>query len=193
MNSHNWEGTNGESIDEIVQQYSEQFMQQFPKPTEPTEAEKEESFNDLVRRGIIKLPDIRLTILGEPKSQKRHRSTKVGNFIRQYDPSAADKGDFLSIVQKNAPEKPYDCPLKVDVWFFFTRPKSHYKSGKNSHLLKDNAPEWHTSKPDRDNLDKFVMDSLCKIYWRDDSVVCCGGIRKKYSDNPRTEIYITVL
>jgi len=136
---------------------------------------------------------IRLTVLGEPTAQKRHRHVSKGGFTRSYDPSAADKGDFLSIVQNNAPEKPFDCPLRVDVTFFFSRPKSHFKSGKNSHILKDNAPVWHTSRPDRDNLDKLVMDSMSKVFWRDDSLVCAGEIQKLYSDNPRTEITIRQL
>jgi Holliday junction resolvase RusA-like endonuclease len=103
---------------------------------------------------------IKLIILGEPKAQKRHRSTKIGKHIRQYDPSSADKGDFLSIVQKQAPEQPFDVPLKIEVKFFFSRPKSHYKAGKNSHQLKDSRPYYHTGKPDVDNLAKFVMDAM---------------------------------
>lgn len=136
---------------------------------------------------------IEVSILGEPSAQKRHRSVRFGGSIRQYDPSASDKGDFLSIIQKNAPEKPLDQPLRVDCSFYFSRPKSHFRTGANSHILKDTAPLWHTSRPDRDNLDKFVMDSMSKVYWRDDSVVCAGEIVKKYDSNPRTEIKITLL
>lgn len=131
---------------------------------------------------------ISLTILGEPKSQKRHRTVRMGGFNREYDPSATDKKDFLSIVQNNAPEKPFDCPLRLIVNLYFTRPKSHYKSGKNSHIIKDNAPIWHTGRPDWDNCGKFVSDALNKIYWRDDSILCEVGIRKRYSENPRIEI-----
>lgn len=136
---------------------------------------------------------IELTILGEPKAQKRHRHTSVGKFVRQYDPSAADKGDFLSIIQANAPDIPMTGPLRVDITFYFSRPKSHFRTGKNSHLLKENAPIWHVSKPDRDNLDKFVLDSMSKIYWKDDCMVCCGELMKLYSDNPRIEIRISPL
>ena len=54
---------------------------------------------------------IKLSILGEPKAQKRHRHVRMGNFVRQYDPSASDKGDFLSIVQYKAPIEPFAVPL----------------------------------------------------------------------------------
>ena len=59
--------------------------------------------------------------------------------------------------------------------------------------MKDTAPLWHTSKPDADNLGKFVMDSMNKIYWKDDSVIADLWIIKQYSDKPRTEIEISLL
>ena len=136
---------------------------------------------------------IEITVLGEPKAQKRHRHARRGNFIATYDPSSADKGDFLSIVQRSAPEKPFDCPIKVDAAFYFSRPKSHFKTGKNSHLLKDNVAVWHTSRNDCDNLLKFVMDAMNKIYWKDDATISQCTVKKQYSDNPRTEIKITEL
>jgi Holliday junction resolvase RusA-like endonuclease len=117
----------------------------------------------------------------------------MGNFVRQYDPSASDKGDFLSIIQRQAPKEPFSQPLAVAIRFYFSRPKSHFKTGKNSHILKDNAPNWHTSKPDCDNLAKFVMDSLNKIYWKDDSFIADLWITKQYNDKPRTEIEISLL
>lgn len=134
---------------------------------------------------------IKLSILGEPKAQKRHRHVRMGNFVRQYDPSASDKGDFLSVIQTNAPKEPFNEPLAVSISFYFSRPKSHFRTGKNTHILKENAPTWHTSKPDVDNLAKFVMDSMNKIYWKDDSIICDCWIIKQYGDRPRTEITIT--
>lgn len=136
---------------------------------------------------------ITLTVLGEPSAQKRHRHVSRGGFTRSYDPSASDKGDFLSLVHKNAPEKPYDCPLHVDLKFYFTRPKGHFKTGKNSHLMKDNAPKWHTGRNDVDNLCKFVFDAMNKIYWKDDGTISSCTITKEYCDNPRTEISISIL
>lgn len=137
---------------------------------------------------------ITFTVLGEPKAQKRHRSTRFGEKgLRNYDPSASDKQDFKWMAYKHRPEIPLDRPLRVDINFFFTRPKMHFRTGKNSHILKDTAPDWHIGKPDRDNLDKGVLDSLKGVFWRDDSIVCAGEIQKKYSDNPRVEVTITLL
>jgi len=139
---------------------------------------------------------IHLIILGDPKHQKRHRTTKIQTtdgreFNRRYDPSAGDKQDILRVVQAGAPPKPFDCPLRVELHLFYPRPKSHYRTGQYAGELKPNAPQWHTKKPDRDNADKIILDALSKVFWRDDCLVCDGRIVKRYSERPRTEIYIT--
>lgn len=131
-----------------------------------------------------------LSILGEPKAQARHRTVRMGTFNRNYDPTANYKKDLLHIAQDYAPNEPFNQPLKLIVDFYFTRPQSHFKSGKNSHILKDSAPLYHTCRPDSSNCLKVVEDALNKVYWRDDSVLCEVGVRKRYSENPRIEIKI---
>jgi Holliday junction resolvase RusA-like endonuclease len=132
-------------------------------------------------------------IAGEPKAQKRHRTVRIGNFNRNYDPSAADKGDFLSQIKKEAPWDIILGPIKVDITFHFSRPKSHYGTGNKSNILKPNAPHYHTCKPDRDNLDKMCLDSMSKVFWRDDSQVCTGTLTKVYSTKPGIEITVEEL
>lgn len=132
---------------------------------------------------------IKFTVLGEPKALKRHRIGKGFSF----DPSKGDKQDFLWMSKENAPYAPLDQPLKVTLLFYFQRPKSHFGTGKNKDILKENAPNNHTSRPDIDNLVKFVLDALNTIYWRDDSVISSLVVNKLYSDIPRTEIEIELL
>ena len=136
---------------------------------------------------------MKLIILGNPTALKRHRTFRRGNFTGSYDPSETDKADLLAVVRDNAPKKPFSCPLRVDITFYFARPKSHYRTGKHAGELKLNIPAWHTKRPDRDNLDKFVLDALDGIFWYDDSIICDGRLRKVYSDRPRTEIEIEIL
>lgn len=47
-------------------------------------------------------------------------------------------------------------------------------------------------KPDLDNLEKAVYDSISKseVVWTDDSIIVEHTTRKKYSPNPRIEIDI---
>lgn len=136
---------------------------------------------------------MKLTVLGNPTALKRHRTFRRGKFIGNYDPSRVGKADLLAVVRDNAPDKPFSCPLRVDITFYFARPKSHYRTGRHAGELKPNAPLWHTKRPDRDNLDKFILDALDGIFWLDDSIVCDGRLRKLYDGRPRTEIEIKEL
>lgn len=51
----------------------------------------------------------------------------------------------------------------------------------------------HTTKPDRDNLEKGVCDAFNKIIWKDDGQVCDGSTRKFYSFEPRIEVIVEEL
>jgi Holliday junction resolvase RusA-like endonuclease len=132
---------------------------------------------------------IEFTVLGEPKAQKRHRHGQG----RTYDPSKSDKGDFLIMVQKNAPREPFIGPLKMTIHFVFSRPMSHYGTGKNAGVKKPNAPDFHISKPDSDNLCKFAMDALNKIFWKDDSQICDLSCTKAYGERPCTTVVVSSL
>ncbi|GAG47122.1 unnamed protein product, partial [marine sediment metagenome] len=99
-------------------------------------------------------------IPGPPRHQQRHRHVTTGKFTRTYDPSAKDKKDFLLQSKQYAPKSPIIGVVKVSVWFCMPRPKNHYRTGKYAGILKDNAPVWHTKKPDIDNIFKLVADSL---------------------------------
>ena len=136
-----------------------------------------------------------LTILGEPKSQLRARATRRGKHagIHENPKSAQAKANIRVIVQEQAPEEFLTGPLCVNIEFCFGRPKSHYGTGKNAGKLKWNAPYWHTKKPDRDNLDKLVLDALTGVFWKDDAIVCEGRITKHYDERPRTEIWLQEL
>lgn len=143
--------------------------------------------------------DYKLVILGEPKAQKRprfhcrDRNGKPLKFVRTYDPSAVDKQALRTIVQLKAPDKPLKGPLRVDCFFYYAWRKCDYGSGRNAGEIKNSAPDWKDTGKDRDNCDKYILDALTGIFFLNDSQVCDGRIMKKYSEFPRTEIYITQL
>ncbi len=132
---------------------------------------------------------ISFTVKGNPQALKRHRSVRCGKFIRQYDPSIGDKLDFLSLAHQHAPDKPIDSPVKLCVLFVFPRPKNHYRA--NGEIKPKFQNEYHTKKPDIDNLVKFLADSLNGVFWRDDSLIYSIDARKEYGEVPGTEIVIT--
>lgn len=136
---------------------------------------------------------IKISILGKPTPQPRHRHFQRGGFKGTYDPAQKAKQSFLYLVLEHAPKTPLDEPLRVDLCFYFPRPKSHFGTGRNAGKMKKSAPINHTARPDIDNLRKFVMDAMAKVFWRDDSVICEGYTRKIYSDMPRTEIIISTV
>lgn len=129
-------------------------------------------------------------VFGEPNAQKRHRHASRGKFVQTYDPSVKDKSDFRIVAQQKAPVQPFSKPLFVEIVCYFSRPKSHYGSGKNADVLKPSAPFHHTKKPDADNCAKFVFDALNGIFWTDDSIIAGFKVHKAYCIKPRTEVSV---
>lgn len=137
--------------------------------------------------------EIELMVLGEPKAQMRHRTFKRGTFTGAYDPSKDIKKNFLLTVQNKAPKEPISGPIGITIIFYMPRTKGHYRTGKNASMLRDDAPEFHISRPDVDNFCKLVFDSLNGIFWKDDSQICRLFSEKLYSESPRTYILIQTL
>lgn len=139
---------------------------------------------------------ISFTVYGNPKALKRHRTytkDKRGRYLnrpRQVNPSIDDQESFLAQVWNKRPDKPLEQPIALNINCFFQRPKSHYRTGKYSHLLKKDYPVYHTSTPDCDNLIKFICDALNGIFWKDDRYIYSVLIQKFYDNTPRTEIVI---
>ena len=130
---------------------------------------------------------IEIFVPGLPKATGRPRAfaRKFGQKYqaRVYNPATAEawKGDIAIAVRDLRPETPHIGPVMLDLTFFFPRPKGHFGNGKNADKLKDWAPLRHLSKPDRDNLDKSVLDCLKTLgFFKDDSQVCAGAIAKFY-------------
>ncbi len=102
---------------------------------------------------------------------------------------------LIAVMARNAGCTPQKGPVKLSLSFWFPRPKSHYRTGKNCHELKYAAPRRHTSKPDKDKLERCVLDALTGVAYLDDSQVCewDGGV-KHYSDaRPGCEIRVETL
>lgn len=125
-------------------------------------------------------PGINFFVAGDPVGQPRPRVTINGTFT----PHGAIDGWKARIAigaYKHRPKELLAGPLRVHLVFFFPRPKSHFK-GKNK-ILRTTAPNWHMVRPDRDNLDKAVLDCLTKSgFWGDDCQVCSGYVEKRYCD-----------
>ena len=135
---------------------------------------------------------IEFTIKGKPKALKRHRSTRTGHM---YDPSAKDKKQMWLQIAKYKPKLPLAGGIMLKLIFYMERPKSHYRTGKYKHILKDDAPEKHRFKPDLDNLVKLIADCIGNnTFIVDDSQICMLQAEKIYAtEKPRTEVFIEEL
>jgi Holliday junction resolvase RusA-like endonuclease len=117
-------------------------------------------------------------VQGEPKGQPRPRAFSRGGHAAVYDPGTAEgwKGAIALAARPFLPAEPLDCPLRCDIAFFFPRPKRLMRA-------KDpDGPIPHTTKPDKDNLEKAVLDTLTQIrFWKDDALVYDGHVVKFYA------------
>ena len=132
---------------------------------------------------------IEFTIPGKPKPQQRHRVSKNG---RMYDPSFKDKKQVWLQIAKFKPRYPFAGDIMIKLVFTMARPKSHYRTGKYKHLLKDKTPYWHSFKTDIDNLCKYVMDTIQGKHGFicDDSQICMLQAEKVWGFAGKTEVVI---
>src|SRR5262249_28264790 len=98
-----------------------------------------------------------------PQGSKRH----VGNGVmvessKRVKPwRDAVRSDAVAAMSKAGIDHcGFDGPLVLDVVFYFARPKSHYRTGANSHLLRDGAPAAPMGPPDLSKLVRSTEDAL---------------------------------
>ena len=132
-----------------------------------------------------------ISIPGNPIPLERHRSFMKKGCIKQYDPQVTAKVIFQMIMEqeiKKQKKNDYllkDAPYEITIIFEMPFPLSKRK--KKMPPLED-IP--HTTKPDIDNLIKFVLDCGNGIIWKDDRYINSIKAKKVYSDNPKTIIHI---
>lgn len=67
---------------------------------------------------------------------------------------------------------PLDGPIYVSMVFSFTRPRNHYRTGKNASMLRTGAPTRPSGTPDLSKLARSTEDALTNAgIWRDDARV----------------------
>lgn len=142
---------------------------------------------------------ITFEVSGDPKAQPRARAFAMkmggGKFsARIYDAGTAEgwKGLIAMAARPHAPTAPMLGPVSVTATFIFARPNKHFMANNPARELRSDAPHWHTNKPDRDNLEKALLDSLTQLgsFWRDDTQVCAGEVIKKYG--PKAGLSVTI-
>lgn len=132
--------------------------------------------------------DIAFAVMMTPKAAPRPRTSTKNGVIRSYTPASAQswKRTFASAALEFMPTRPISGPVRMDVCFVMPRPQR---------LMRKKDPDgelWCTTKPDRDNLDKSILDAM-KAWWGDDAQVCTGLVSKVYhAKDGRPEVRVRV-
>lgn len=127
--------------------------------------------------------DIKIIFDGIPISQGRPR------FARGviYDPCAKQKKYLLPLLKNQVKDlELLDCPLYVQVIFYFPFPKSATKA-----FRKQNFHQPYSSRPDIDNLLKFYLDLMLGVVYKDDSLIVKVVAQKVYSTEGVTKIILS--
>ena len=124
-----------------------------------------------------------------PQGSKRH----VGNGV--LIESSARVKPWRQDVRAAALEADahFDGPVSLTVGFLLRRPASHFRTGRNAHLLRDSAPAYPGKKPDIDKLLRSTLDGLGESgIWRDDAQVVRVWAEKLYADHEPVGAHITI-
>lgn len=122
----------------------------------------------------------KILLPGEPISQKRARIFAKGAM----DPCWEAKEQHRSYIREHYQNICLSQALRVYIRFYYGFPKS--MSEKKRLIAKK------TTRPDLDNLVKYILDMGNGVLWEDDAQIIDLNCSKEYGDMPKTEITIFV-
>ncbi len=113
---------------------------------------------------------VRLVVLGQPAPQGSKRAfsgtRKDGSTYSGVIESSHErvKSWRQAVIEAAQAERmltmPFSEPVAVRMTFSLRRPASHYRTGKNAHLLRDSAPARPGKTPDLSKLCRATEDAL---------------------------------
>jgi len=130
---------------------------------------------------------IQLEIEGNPIAWARPGifRTKKCNIV--YDRQKREKERVQWQIKGQFKEELLTMPLKIRFIFRMPIPKSTSGPVRREML---NGVFHHSKKPDLDNLEKFILDTMNGVVYKDDCQVCSVKKDKLYSEHPGTLIEI---
>lgn len=136
-------------------------------------------------------PGVQLIVEGDPVpwAPAAHNPKTGGRFIpsRQAEQAARIIRAWEDTGLGKIPK-----PLGVVVFcqFFVVRAKGHFGTGRNADVLRDDAPDYPTGRPDLSNMAKLAEDALTSRAWEDDDQVVRLEARKAFAARPGTLIHV---
>jgi Holliday junction resolvase RusA-like endonuclease len=83
-------------------------------------------------------------------------------------------------------------PVAIMATFWMLRPKGHWRTGKNSHLLRAGLPLVPVTSPDIDKLTRSLLDSLTGVAFRDDGQVARLAIQKRWAGDTQPGVSVAI-
>lgn len=141
---------------------------------------------------------IDLVLDGKPENYSRERKGRGSHF---YNPKAEKMSASREILKKqldkNIHKKLINLFSNENAEFYTTLELTYYLPIQKTSSLEDAIKKElgivkPAIRPDIDNYDKFILDTLHEIAYNDDSKVIKLLSQKAYSIKPRTEIAIKI-
>ena len=117
-------------------------------------------------------------------TQQEHKVTMKSGKPIFYDTQEMKnaKIKFRDNLAAHVPDKPFESGVRLMVKWLFPITGKHANG------------EYKTSKPDTDNLQKMLKDTMTDLgFWKDDALVASEIVEKFYADTPGLFIVIQEL
>ena len=124
----------------------------------------------------------------DPYPSPRPRFSRQGTYMPS-DYTAWKKMFLREWLKHNLGKYDTGVAIAVDLKFYIKPPKAIARVKKNQNILKSETLRV-VNKPDLDNLEKSVLDSINGHAYEDDNQISDLHSCKRYSLNPRVEIVI---
>ena len=126
-----------------------------------------------------------------PQGSKRHMGNGVmvesaGQKLKSW--REAVRAECVAAMLDTGTETITAGPVAVTATFLMPRPKSHYRTGKHSGVLRDDAPRYVDKRPDIDKLVRATLDALRYggAYMDDSQVARFKDVEMVYATPPLT-------
>jgi Holliday junction resolvase RusA-like endonuclease len=129
-------------------------------------------------------------VTGKPVGKGRPRASTRGGFVRMYTDAktlAYEAAIASEAAAAMGDAEPFETPMQMQVSCYYQIPKSWPKKMKQEAIDEERFPNV---KPDLDNVVKAILDALNGVVYRDDAQVINLVATKRYSTDPRVEVYI---
>lgn len=129
------------------------------------------------------------TIPGKIRGKSRPRAFRRGGFIRIHptDQDISYENWVRTCYLNEFDQKPHSGALSVEIEVSMPIPKSYSVKKRNQALSGEIRP---TKKPDNDNIEKIICDSLNKIAYNDDKQIVESTCIKIFGE--KEGVFVTI-